>query len=75
MRICKKGYNLQRPPLRCRSYNQSDFCKGCQESRDVYTSKEVMEAINNLKDWDNYEPFHEQVDQVLYMFTHMEKEN
>lgn len=78
MKICRMGYDLQKdgkPSHRCHMDNQPEFCKDCHKLEESYTMEEVWEAINNLKDWDNYEPFHEQVDQVLNMFTHMEKEN
>lgn len=77
MKICKMGYELQkdgRPSSRCHMDNPPDFCKECQKLEDSYTVDEVRETINNLKDWDNYDPFHEQVNQVLYMFNHVEKE-
>lgn len=43
-----------------------------EESKRKYTKDEVAEAIDNLKDWDNYSPFHEAIDKVLDMFENME---
>ena len=42
------------------------------ESVRKYTRDEVAEAIELLKDYDNYNPFHRAVDKVLYMFENME---
>lgn len=43
-----------------------------EESKRKYTKDEVAEAIDDLRDWDNYNPFHEAVDKVLDMFENME---
>lgn len=43
-----------------------------EESKRKYTKDEVAEAIDNLRDWDNYSLFHEAVDKVLDMFENME---
>lgn len=43
------------------------------KTKKKYTKDEVAEAIDNLKDWDNYSPFHEAIDKVLEMFENMEQ--
>jgi len=40
-------------------------------SKRKYTRDEVAEAIDNLKDWSNNNPFFEAVDRVLYMFKNV----
>lgn len=77
MKVCNMGYQLQedgRPPMRCHNYDRPEYCKDCKELDDTYTMEEVRAAIDMLKDWDNYDPFHEQVDTVLFMFDHMEND-
>lgn len=76
MKVCNRGYALQengRPPIRCHLDDQPEFCKDCVGLSDVFTREEVLEAIDNLKDWDNYSLFHKAVDRVIYMFENMEE--
>lgn len=60
---------LGKDELRLFEYEQS---VKTEKSERKYTKDEVAEAIDNLKDWDNYNPFHEAVDEVLNMFENME---
>lgn len=60
---------LGKDELRLFEYEQS--LKNEKPER-KYIRDEVSNAINNLKDWDNYSPFHEAVNDVLTMFENME---
>ncbi len=50
-------------------------CKKCGSSSlhttKIYTKDEVIKAIDNLKDYDNYKPFHMAVDRIIEMFENM----
>lgn len=49
-----------------------EYSKLHSNSTRKYTKSEVVDAIDNLKDYDNYKPFHDAVDRVLEMFKNME---
>lgn len=58
---------LGKDELRAFEHEQSK-----NEQQRKYTKDEVADAIDSLKDWDNYSPFHKAVDKVLDMFENME---
>lgn len=60
---------LGKDELRLFEYEQS---LKTEESKRKYTKDEVAEAIDNLRDWNNYNSFHKAVDKVLDMFKNME---
>lgn len=48
-----------------------NYSKLHSDKSKTYTKEEISNAIDNLKDYDNYKPFHDAVDKVLEMFENM----
>lgn len=57
-----------------RAFDYSKLHSNNKNTSKTYTKDEVMDAIDALKDYDNYNPFHSAADRVLEMFENM-KEN
>ena len=53
-------------------YDLEQLIDGLVNKRSTYTKDQIKNAIENLKNWDNYEPFHKAVDLVKSMINNIE---